>query len=352
MIAAGWLVLASTLAVGVGTVGAAAATMTFTHDGQYEAPVGVTELVVTVTGAGGGSSSIGQTASTNPTSLPVPGGAGAQLTATIAVHPGESLQIVVGRAGHDGSTPAQGPDQGGDGGAGLGAGGRGGDATGGSASAGGGGGGSAILDGTTPLVVAGGGGGGSGALVVILGSPLNYIGGDCNFVRPPATAWMTCPVAQPPTTTASPLGGWGPTCVGLAPGVAPTTLCAIGSSPSGSPHGADGVDASNSATSANPSGGGGGGATGGGGGVAAATSPSAGGGAGGSSTVDAARVSGVEASTAANAGRDGIVSITPIEGGSPTPAPTASVSLPAVAVEATHITAPAQPITAQPTYTG
>jgi hypothetical protein len=100
---------------------------------NFVVPAGITSIDVVVQGAGGGSG-------TSPTNNL--GGRGAQVIATIAVTPGETLVIAVG---------AQGVNASGSAGTSLGGG-------------GGGGGGSFVVrnTGSAPLVVAGGGGGGMG----------------------------------------------------------------------------------------------------------------------------------------------------------------------------------------------
>ncbi len=121
-------------------------TQTFSSDGSFTVPCGVTSINVKVWGAGGGGST---------------GGGGGYVGGTIPVTPGEVLTIRVGQGGEK-----AGPNSYGNGGNGYGAGGNGTTASYTRIDWGtifvyssGGGGGSAILRGSTPLIVAGGGGG-------------------------------------------------------------------------------------------------------------------------------------------------------------------------------------------------
>ncbi|HET8929582.1 MAG TPA: hypothetical protein VFN21_02885, partial [Acidimicrobiales bacterium] len=108
-----------------GTVGAddSSDTVDFSVDGTYTVPEGVTSLWFTVTGAGGGSSSTGQTADEaepvpgpNPDASSTVGGNGGVASGLLSVTPGETLTIVVGGAAGNGSSSADGPDRGGFGG--------------------------------------------------------------------------------------------------------------------------------------------------------------------------------------------------------------------------------------------
>jgi hypothetical protein len=129
-------------------------------DYEFEVPQGVCSLFIRLTGASGGDGVDGAGAGVGT------GGGGGNVQATIAVVPGETLDITLGAFGQDGDNNSV-EDQiadGGPGGSGVGEGGDGGNVTSDSAAGGGGGGGGAsiILRGTTIVAVAGGGGGGGG----------------------------------------------------------------------------------------------------------------------------------------------------------------------------------------------
>jgi hypothetical protein len=130
-------------------------------DYVFEVPQGVCSLFIRLTGASGGDGVNGAGVGVGT------GGGGGNVQATIAVVPGETLDITLGAFGQDGDNNSVGDEtaDGGPGGSGVGTGGDGGDATDDEAAAGGGGGGggaSIILRGTTIVAVAGGGGGGGG----------------------------------------------------------------------------------------------------------------------------------------------------------------------------------------------
>ncbi len=145
---------------------AQAQTASFSTPGShtYSVPAGMKSLQVVVKSGGGGAGGWDDAHGGD-------GAPGAQVTATIAVQGGETVQIVVGGggAGAEG-TPRFG--FGGDGGTGSGAGGNGGDqGTTGSSPGGGGGGGASSVQVGGAFVRAGGGGGGAGQTVT--GPPWN-----------------------------------------------------------------------------------------------------------------------------------------------------------------------------------
>ncbi len=274
--------------IGVENAGAATTTETFTADGTFTVPSGVTSVQVTVTGAGGGAASLPPVVSGE---TPPQGGSGSTVTATVAVTPGMDLTVVVGQEGHDGTDDRLG-------GVGFGTGGTGGSRgnyNGGNG--GGGGGGSAVLDDGTALVVAGGGGGGGGQL-------------GCNTPDGPASQ---C----------------GPVCTGLdagSPPASPGPDCPLDAPPAGH-DGADGSDGrlAGSMEIYLPAGGGGGGWIGG---AAGPTAVAEGGlifsgGGGGTNHTDPTAVSAVSSEVADNAGAPGRVVITYDE-----PEPTTSSSTP------------------------
>lgn len=131
------------------TAAQAASSQTFTADGTFNVPTGVTALNVVVTGAGGGS------APSPSTALP---GVGGVATVSLAVTPGASLTVQVGGRGGNAT------DSGGAGGTHGGAnGGNGFASASGGGGGGGGGGSSALISGVTTLALGGGGGGASNA---------------------------------------------------------------------------------------------------------------------------------------------------------------------------------------------
>lgn len=145
VVALGVVALVSTIPSGVG---AAPESESFSTPGSHSfvVPDDVTQITVDAHGAAGGG--------INYPDAPVPGGSGGRTVATIAVTPGETLQVNVGGAGDtydDGDAALGGTNGGGD--AGF-------------IGAGGGGGASDVRRGGTGLgdrvVVAGGGGGGAG----------------------------------------------------------------------------------------------------------------------------------------------------------------------------------------------
>jgi hypothetical protein len=143
------------------------AEQTFTANGTYTVPDGVTMVRVVAKGAGGG----GGGASS--------GGNGAMVTTYQPVTPGQVLAVTIGIAGRTGSN-------GGAGGIGEG---RGGNS--GSASGGGGGGSTSVLSGTTIQIIAGGGGGGSAS------NSLKYGGsGAVIDASPVQTAACNSPIAN------------------------------------------------------------------------------------------------------------------------------------------------------------
>ena len=237
-------------------------------------PDGVHEINVEMAGAQGGTADSGSLGATSP------GGLGGRSVATLAVTPGELLEVTVGCAGGDASPGAPGT-----GGAGAGTGGDGGFAQ---FAGGGGGGGSAVTRAGVALLVAGGGGGGGahsqgedatgGA-----GGGANGAGADGNDIL------TDC-------------GGSGGTLD--APGAGGDS--AIDGDPGSGP---DGGDAAGHATNvSSTSGGGGGGGYFGGGGAGADDNNPCGAGGGGSGFA-AADATGVSGEDGAQAG-DGVVNIT------------------------------------------
>lgn len=127
------------------TAAQAVSSQTFTADGTFNVPTGVTTLSVVVTGAGGGSA---------PSPSAAQPGVGGVATGSLAVTPGASVTVQVGGLGGTATTA------GGSGGTHGGAVGGGGTGAFGEDQGGGGGGGySAVLAGATVLAVGGGGGG-------------------------------------------------------------------------------------------------------------------------------------------------------------------------------------------------
>ena len=148
------------------------ATTTFDYTGDeqtYTVPAGVSSLLLTVTGASGGSGY-----AFPPPGLGGGGGTSAQVTGFLSVTPGQQLTIAVGGAGGNATTNGNGGGGGGNAGDGAGGfpGGEGGNGDGPGGGGGGGGAASVVYDGLTNLVIAGGGGGGGGG-----GCFLAYEGG-------------------------------------------------------------------------------------------------------------------------------------------------------------------------------
>ncbi|MFF2325089.1 MULTISPECIES: prealbumin-like fold domain-containing protein [unclassified Streptomyces] len=225
---------------------------------QFTVPEDVCSLSVTAYGAAGG---IGQ--------YGVPGGQGAQVSASLDVTAGQVLTVDVGGAGRAGDDPDA-PVQGGYGGGGMGGAYRVDGQIRGIA-AGGGGGRTVVSAGSTPLIVAGGGGGGGASH---FSSDIG--GGDGGEAGEPGTGLSGDDEGKPGrpggeggqgginVPTAEPNGENGSAADGPVGGRGGDNL--------GDPHGGAG-------------GGGGGGATGGGGGAASPTAHNSGaGGGGGSST--------------------------------------------------------------------
>ena len=280
--------------VGASPAGASGpVTVTFSVPGNqsWTVPAGVTSVTLSLAGGQGG------LAYYRPGNLP--GGKGAEVSATVAVSPGDVLAVTVAGAGHDSDSSS---------------GGFGGGGNGGYLSAGGGGGASRVSVGGTLVAVAGGGGGGA----VYTGN-----GGDSGAAG-----------AGPGGTSAGG-GGAGTLSVGGGGGAggdgSAWANCAAYSSgqPGGdgtSGRGGAGADAR--VAGARGGGGGGGGLFGGGGGGAGSlcssrgVAGSGGGGGGGSSFVDAG-ATGVSVSQGAHTG-DGQVTITFVDSVAPTPDPTLS----------------------------
>jgi hypothetical protein len=255
------------------TANAAPQQVTFNYNGtdgsdgtvqEWEVPFGVTEVTIDAFGAQGGRSAY---AACDQPQDAKPGGNGGETTATIAVHAGEVLYVVVGGAGLPGVTQCGSPGAGGEGGFNGGANGG---TTGNSGAGGGGGGGASDVrlahnDLTNRVVVAAGGGGGANDLQA--GS--NPSGGD--------GGGTTGEAGTPSAQCGAPAGGGGggtPTDGGAAgsAGVGGGEAGIAGSFATGGSGGAK--------TEAAGGGGGGGGYYGGGGGGSGAC---AGGGGGGSS---------------------------------------------------------------------
>jgi hypothetical protein len=122
--------------------------VTFNETGSpqsYVVPSGVTSINVTLYGGSGG----------GIYNYPNTGGLGGETTGALSVTPGETLTVIVGAAGTNGTYTSMCTSAGGYGGGGT--------ALSGSAGCGGGGGGaSRISNGSTALAIAGGGGGGGG----------------------------------------------------------------------------------------------------------------------------------------------------------------------------------------------
>jgi len=137
---------------------------TFTSDGIFNVPLGITEIQAKLWGGSGGCG--GPRSGRQGGS----GGGGQFVNAILAVTPGEALSVTVGTGAGSGQP---GTNSGGNNGFGVGNGGDGGNGNGGAGGAGAGGGGSAVERGATNLAVAGGGGGGggSGSTIGLAGLP-------------------------------------------------------------------------------------------------------------------------------------------------------------------------------------
>ena len=272
-------------AAGSCTTTAGTTTCTFAYTGaaqSWTVPTGVTQATFDVFGAQGGSEPTGK-----------PGGLGGEATATIAVNPGDTLQVNVGGAGMN-SNPTQ------SGGGGFNGGGSGGS---GSPSGGGGGGASDVRSGAFGLgdriIVAGGGGGagGIGGAGGVGGGLSGGAGGDHTSVYGTSGG-----------------GGGGTSSAGGSGGAGSSGNGSAGGSGFGGFGGrGDGFDGG-------AGGGGGGGYYGGGGGGGGTAGPGGGGGGGGSGFGPSSVVfnSGVRSG-------DGLVTITYTEPKETTP-PTVSVS--------------------------
>lgn len=242
----------------------ASQTTTFGTSGTYEVPVGVTSIIVTAEGTAGGMpvTSVNGVTLKNGTA-----GRGGQVVATLAVTPGETLNVVVGAstAGRPETTSDSAPYRGGSGGQGIG-----------------------IRSGSTWLVVAGGGGGaGGGGLRWISGTPSTYSattntggnGGDATGAASPSAAVAgvnTFPGGGAAGASAG-SGGSGD----FGPGSLDDGV--VGQAATGSDLGNGGAGGE----STNPGGSAGSGYAGGGGGGAANSNGSGSGGGGGSNHVDA-----------------------------------------------------------------
>lgn len=136
-------------AIGLTVPAAAAATIEFNVDTNWQVPQGVSAVRIVAIGGGGGAS--------NPTPPRAVGGSGAIVTSTLAVTPGTVLEIGVGQGGKNDGPISTG-------------------ATGG----GGGGGASLVYQGGVPKVIAGGGGG-AGSLAVTSDAFPTANGGNAGF---------------------------------------------------------------------------------------------------------------------------------------------------------------------------
>jgi hypothetical protein len=247
------LLFASAIVAILVPTSARAATQTFDYTGaeqDFVVPAGVTSITITASGAQGG---------TGGSSHSEVAGAGGTTTGTIAVTPGETLAVYVGRAGGNGVLSRDFS------GAAGGAGGFNGGATGGSSGIGGGGGGggsSDVRQGGNALgnrVIIAGGGGGSGANG---NSGVGGVGGGSSG-GDGATARSTGGSGGTPSA-----GG-----AGGAPNGGSGTAGSAGSS----------LDGGSGGTDFGAGGGGGGGGYFGGGGAGGSLSGDSGGGGGGSS---------------------------------------------------------------------
>lgn len=148
---------------------AASGSQTFTSNGTFTVPAGITEVKVEINGAaggdGGGDSAFGTS----------DGGLGTNVTGTLSVTPGEVLTIRLGSMGESGGSRHN-PGSGGSASRGSGGDGGTGSLTGGAG--GGGGGASGIWSGDDWLVIAGGGGGGGGAPTLATGGYGGSNGGN------------------------------------------------------------------------------------------------------------------------------------------------------------------------------
>ena len=242
---------------------ALAQTVAFGYTGgpqQYTVPAGITRLEVVATGAAGGRVSTIQARSV-----------GAQVTATIAVVPGEVLTVVVGQQGADGDGSAS-YNGGGGGGSGAGSGGGATDLRRTAAPT------DDYLATRNALLVAGGAGG---------------------------TDWINSPTPQGGTGGA-PCGGDGVGLFGNIPGRGATQLTV----------GGGGISGSNGRGGSGGYGGGGGGYYGGGG---ASINGNSGGGGGGSSWVAASALVGTATYSLADSATAGRLTITPAVAPAPLP---------------------------------
>lgn len=148
---------------------AASGSQTFTSNGTFTVPAGVTELSIEINGAGGGDGG-GDSAYGNAS-----GGMGTNITGMLSVTPGEVLTIRLGSPGTHGGSRHN-PGSGGSAYLGAGGGGGTGSLTGGAG--GGGGGASGIWSGSDRLALAGGGGGGGGAPLLATGGYGGSNGGN------------------------------------------------------------------------------------------------------------------------------------------------------------------------------
>ena len=260
-------------------------TVTFGAVGTHTwtVPAAVTSLQLSLAGGEGG------TAPVNP----APGGRGATVAATVAVTPGDTVDVVVAGAGSS------------DGTGGVGGGGRG-----GSDDAAGGGGASRITVAGTLVAVAAGGGG---------GTRFSGSGGDSGSAAPAAPRTTAGGGGEAGTPAAGGTGGQGgdgsawPSCTADTSG----TPGADGSLGQGGA-GGDGLSYGG--------GGGGGGRYGGGGGGSGSVCTSrgvtdTGGGGGGGSSFVAPSATGTSIDDGAHSG-DGVVTITYVDATAPTAAPT------------------------------
>jgi hypothetical protein len=286
VVAASGLVLAG-LALAPPALAAGPVTVTFSTVGNHSwtVPVGVTSVDLSLSGAQGGNASVS----------PAPGGPAATVTATVAVTPGDLVDIVVAGAGNS-----------------SGVGGFGGGGIGGSDFAGGGGGASRVTVAGSLMAVAAGGGGGT-----------RFQGnGGASGAAAPST----------PRATAGQGGGAGTAAAGGAGGAggdgSAWAICAVNTSGKNGTGGSSGQGGKGGNGPTYGGGGGGGGPFGGGGGGAASVCNTrgvtdTGGGGGGGSSFVAASATGTTVADGAHTG-NGAVAITFIDSVAPTASPSAS----------------------------
>jgi hypothetical protein len=212
-LAAGGMVVApGAYAAGTPACSASSCTVSYDVTGapvEFVVPVGVSQLVATVSGGSGGEG--------HPAAIRNRGGAGGSVTTLVPVTAGEALTVVVGGKGPDGVSSGSGTIPGGYGGGGqawvVGGG-----------SGGGGGGGSFLFAGSGVLVAAGGGGGG--------GWTTSGNGGAGGAGGDGASGGSTTNNGRGGTTTAPGMPGGGGS-AGTGPASGPTTFGFGGSAGTG-----------------------------------------------------------------------------------------------------------------------